>query len=172
MDIPTKQCNRCREFFPKETFYKYGNVRGLCTECEKIRKRINAAKAYKKNKEKYRDASVSQYRKNIDRYRELQRIRNRSYRLKVLEHYGAFCACCAESGIGFLTIDHINNDGYLERKSSMTSSTGGRITGGSWIYKKIINEKFPETFQILCYNCNCGKARNKGICPHKDTKNL
>ena len=25
----------------------------------------------------------------------------------------------------------------------------------------------PDTIQILCFNCNCGRARNGGICPHE-----
>jgi hypothetical protein len=23
---------------------------------------------------------------------------------------------------------------------------------------------------VLCYNCNCGRARNGGVCPHQQKK--
>ena len=28
-------------------------------------------------------------------------------------------------------------------------------------------QDFPEGFQILCFNCNAGKHRNGGRCPHE-----
>src|SRR5579871_444113 len=79
---------------------------------------------------------------------------------RVLEHYGKVCACCGESNPSFLTIDHVNNDGYVERSSKKD------CTGPSW-YARIIRRGFPADLQILCYNCNMGKARCKGVCPHK-----
>ena len=27
--------------------------------------------------------------------------------------------------------------------------------------------EFRRRFQILCYNCNLGRSRNGGVCPHK-----
>lgn len=29
------------------------------------------------------------------------------------------------------------------------------------------SKKFPQGYQTLCFNCNSGKAINKGTCPHK-----
>ena len=40
------------------------------------------------------------------------------------------------------------------------------------IYIWLKNNNFPEGFQVLCFNCNCGKARNKGICPHSGKTEL
>ena len=37
----------------------------------------------------------------------------------------------------------------------------------SSIYSWLIRNNYPEGFQVLCYNCNLGKAHNNGICPHK-----
>lgn len=76
---------------------------------------------------------------------------------KLFAFYGPFCNCCGETNRVFLTIDHVNNDGNLERKKYKTTSQ---------LCKKIIDAGFPNTYQILCYNCNNGK-RLKGICPHK-----
>lgn len=75
---------------------------------------------------------------------------------QVLDHYGHECNCCKEANPLFLTLDHKNNDGFLDKKL------------GPNILYKVIRENFPDTYQILCYNCNCGKARNHGACPHKE----
>jgi hypothetical protein len=76
---------------------------------------------------------------------------------QVLAHYGAYCACCGERNRLFLTIDHVNNDGFLHRKTVYSAD----------LPRWLIDNNFPKGFQILCYNCNCGKNRNGGVCPHK-----
>lgn len=91
----------------------------------------------------------------------------RAYRVKiqkeVIDHYGGKCACCGESNPLFLTIDHINNDGKKHRREI---SNGKKNPGGQKIYYWLKENNFPEGFQVLCYNCNLGKARNNGTCPH------
>lgn len=77
----------------------------------------------------------------------------------VLEHYGKICACCGEADPRFLTIDHKNNDGYVQRRLD-----GSRRAGN---YKWIIKNGFPTDLQVLCFNCNSGKAANGGVCPHQ-----
>ncbi len=58
----------------------------------------------------------------------------------------------------FLCVDHVNNDGAEHRKK--TGSSGSQIC--VWL----VNEGFPDGFQILCYNCNFAKHLNGGTCPH------
>jgi len=72
------------------------------------------------------------------------------------------CECCLCDNINFLTVDHINNDGFKHRK----------IIGGGSIYNWLIKNNFPKGFQILCWNCNMGKAKNHGICPHYYVNNI
>lgn len=118
---------------------------GLCKDCGVNKKRPNVGTCL--------DCS-SKYKKQ----------RKQDYALlykEVLSHYGNCCACCKEAGKLFLTIDHVNNDGNVQRKL-----LGGRATGGS-LYLAIIKADFPKDLQILCYNCNFGKHRNGGVCPHK-----
>ena len=82
-------------------------------------------------------------------------------RLRVIDHYTKGlrnCACCGQKGLQFLTIDHVNNDGHEHRKKV------GVANLPIWLK----NNNYPDGFQILCWNCNMAKARNKGICPHKD----
>lgn len=83
-------------------------------------------------------------------------------KLLVFSHYltdGRLqCACCHESYIEFLELDHINNDGWIHRK----------LIHGS-MYDWVIRNNFPPGFQLLCTNCNMAKGRY-GYCPHNPTK--
>lgn len=77
----------------------------------------------------------------------------------VYDYYGWKCNCCGETLESMLTVDHVNNDGHVDRKLQIS---------GARFYKKIINENYPDTYQILCMNCNWSKRINKGICQHKN----
>lgn len=113
---------------------------------EKLKQNMRAyySKYYPENKEK-----ISKY--NI----ELEEKK----RMTVFNHYckgDVKCQCCGERETDFLTVDHINQDGYLHRRK------------GVHICRLLIHLNFPEGYQILCYNCNCARSfRGKGICPHK-----
>ncbi len=112
---------------------------------------------------KYRCPSCTQ--EQGQKYKEQNKISKQKLlaerRTAVLHHYGNICACCGEDNPLFLCIDHMNNDGAKHRKEFKLHS-GGRLE------KWLIDNNFPNEFQILCYNCNVGKWRNKGICPHKE----
>lgn len=91
------------------------------------------------------------------------RARNRNARMLVFAHYcngRVACACCGESILDFLTIDHVNQDGKLHREAVGT---------GYAVYFDIIKNCFPVGYQVLCMNCNTARSRrgNKGVCPHK-----
>ena len=80
--------------------------------------------------------------------------------IEALDAYGGpICSCCGETSVFFLTLDHINNDGAEHRRR--TKGASGKVL--AWVLKK---EGYPPGFQVLCFNCNCGKARNGGVCPH------
>ena len=69
------------------------------------------------------------------------------------------CACCGESILQFLTIDHIKGGGDKHRATI-------KGLAGVNFYKWLRKQGYPEGYQVLCYNCNCGKGRGE-ICPHK-----
>lgn len=77
---------------------------------------------------------------------------------EVYDAYGNACACCGEKNSLFFTIDHVGNDGGDHRREG--SGTGHTL------HRRIKKEGFPARYQILCFNCNFGKARNGGVCPH------
>lgn len=94
----------------------------------------------------------------------LQRA-SQQLKAEVMAAYGGKCACCGESEIRFLSIDHINNDGATHRRTLKGSGKGSRT--GVNIYRWLKKNAYPSGFQVLCFNCNMGKAHNNGVCPHR-----
>lgn len=64
----------------------------------------------------------------------------------------------------FLTIDHVANDGAEMRRNGTYGNSGTAF------YQWLRKSGFPAGFQVLCMNCNHGKHRNGGVCPHKTVK--
>lgn len=90
-----------------------------------------------------------------------------SLRLKAFEAYGgSYCACCGETEEKFLTIDHVNGNGNDHRRSISRDGNPASVKMYSWLTKN----NYPLGFQVLCFNCNCGKYRNGGICPHQQRR--
>jgi len=138
-----------------------------CKACESERKikwyNANHAREVAKRKKyqwEHRGIRPVEVRKRNAEYQKRYRLKLKT---KVFNHYGNECACCGETEPCFLSIDHVNNDGYAMRKY------GGHVPQhhGARFYLWIVNHNFPDDFQILCMNCNFGKARNGGICPHQ-----
>ena len=122
------------------------------------------------------------YKKNTDRILEqkkLYRLENKellnanqrrfmkeSYkgaRMIVLQHYSRGvpqCACCGELIYEFLSIDHMEGKKKWNHDISF---------GGHKLYRWLINNNFPDGFQVLCCNCNFARGRRDGdgICPHQ-----
>ena len=97
--------------------------------------------------------------KNNPRKRERQRVYRLAVRDKVFTHYGGKCTCCGEFRIEFLTLDHIMEDGATHRKTGV---------GASNLIMWAQARNYPNTIQILCWNCNHAK-HIYGECPHKTT---
>lgn len=104
---------------------------------------------------------------------ESRRLYINKCRATVLAFYGASCKCCGETTELFLTIDHINNDGYKSRirKDGVRATDSGTIQVIR-IARAIATGKPRADIQILCFNCNCGRARNHGVCPHREVRQV
>jgi hypothetical protein len=79
----------------------------------------------------------------------------------------------------FLTLDHINGEGARHREEvalhfGIIDSAGGggrRSWNNSTLMHRWLKEQgYPPIVQVLCYNCNAGKYRNSGVCPHESRK--
>jgi len=106
-------------------------------------------------------AYMREYLKNPEK-RALHRQRGREVCVKarrdVFAHYGNQCACCGESNIEFLTIDHPEGGGNAHRKAIKRM--------GSSFYMWLRREGFPPGFRTLCLNCNSATSR-LAVCPHQ-----
>lgn len=89
-----------------------------------------------------------------------KRIKNGASKLRMrcLREYSSKepeCACCHESHLEFLTIDHIDGGGADHR----------RKMGSRNIYRWLMRNHFPKGFRVLCINCNFSLGKY-GYCPH------
>lgn len=79
-------------------------------------------------------------------------------RAEMIAAYGGKCACCGEAEPQFLQLDHIHNDGHVDRKVHKTSDK---------LIRALRRLGWPrDRYQLLCANCNFGKRMNGGVCPH------
>jgi hypothetical protein len=86
-------------------------------------------------------------------------------RMEMLERYGGSppkCACCGETIVEFLSIDHIEGNG-AEHRREIEKEYGWKL-GGNQLPFWLKRNDYPEGFQVLCYNCNLGKR------PHEKYK--
>lgn len=132
---------------------------------------INKREYYAKNREAILEKSRERYKANP----ETSRKNSRNWRLKnpeahkanlvkwrtkwhdlVFQHYGQRCSCCGETERMFLTLDHIDGNGREHRRTTKAPS----------LYKWVVENDYPDNMRILCFNCNCGRQRNGGVCPH------
>lgn len=158
---PIKACTTCGEVREMTKSGKDG-YRGVCKPCWneeqkqwRLKNKGQWAALAKRYYEKKKAASPA--------FMEENRVRSREYwrglRKLALQAYGRSCACCGETMDEFLTIDHMDNDGAAHRRTLKTQGAG--------IWRWLRDNNYPPRFQTLCMNCNFGKHKNGGVCPHQ-----
>ncbi len=167
----TKKCNKCKTDKALNEFHKQScapdGLRYVCKSCRSMLaaeyNRKTSTRRHRLSREWYyrnRGKVLARQKKNAPkcarRRSELNKKRWDELKEKVYSHYGKLCACCGETEMSFLTIDHINDDGAIHRQGA-----------GKDLYRWLIKNSYPEQFQTLCRNCNFGKYINDGTCPHK-----
>lgn len=121
------------------------------------RKRVENRDAWRKETRTF----MGKFRAAHPEYREKERQRQIRYRFELLSHYSGGapeCACCQESQIEFLSIDHIEGGGRQHRKEVKN------------LYSWLRRNNYPSGFQVLCHNCNFAKGKYGG-CPHQKRNN-
>ena len=88
---------------------------------------------------------------------EHQRIYRRTLRLAALQHYSSdplnpSCAYCEENDWRILTFDHIEEFSSTKPNRERTFSDGG-----IGLVMRLIRERWPDGFQVLCFNCQFRK---------------
>lgn len=104
--------------------------------------------ADRKKERVYRNSYNS---KNRERARKTNRKTYRRYRTKIrkfiLDFFGSKCVKCGFDNPKALQLDHINGDGYKDRKKRW-----------NWFQKYKWIKRYPKAakkkYQLLCANCN------------------
>jgi hypothetical protein len=154
---------------------KMDRVGALCRACCGVCTRINRGRLlYREKHGMCRSCGKRPRNKNRQSctqclLRDTNGVRATLARLRkiVYKAYGDKCACCGEKIWQFLTLHHVNGDGARHRKELRGRKRG---LATNVIYRWIIQNNFPKTLQLACYNCNSGAFRNGGICPHQERR--
>ncbi len=139
-----QDCGKSGEYVRTVGVRKDGLKRRYCDDCTKNR---------------YTQAVLRHYYRNRDEVNTIKKAFHRERRLMVIARLGGKCECCGESHPIFLDVDHINGDGAEQRRKDPLQYT---------IYTWLVKNNFPPGFRLLCSNCNKGRWRNGGICPHEE----
>ena len=110
----------------------------------------------------------ARYQANRERERARSKSSSKRYRIELKQqafnaYGGPVCACCGETHIEFLTIDHIAGNGNEHRKQV---GNGGKSTV---LHHWLREHGYPPGFRVLCFNCNCSLGAF-GYCPHGNVK--
>lgn len=137
-----KNCESCKERTRVNTQIRnYGlKLRGLCADCMKPTDSGNIV-------------CMSCMDKRVVGFRD-KRKENKEL---IYNYFGCKCSACGETDIVVMTLDHVDNDGYLDKKSE----TGKRVITPTWYAKlaKLIKAGLPmeRNLQMLCFNCHAKK---------------
>lgn len=102
---------------------------------------------YKETREARLQYKRTHYKANQTHYILKARQYRATRKRLIIEHYTSglnHCRHCGEDDLDVLSVDHINDDGATHRKHVKAEV----------LYKWLIDNKYPEGFQILCWNCN------------------
>ena len=151
------RCNECRERkrLNKQKLYDFRLVAKICTYCGK----------FSAEESKTRCLGCLTKINLSNRKSTKSKISRKKWKVQLKDEvfaaYGGYiCKCCGETEKTFLTIDHMDGGGTKHRKE----------VGQGDVYNWLKQNNYPVGFQVLCQNCNVGKYRNNGICPHKSTE--
>ena len=86
------------------------------------------------------------------------RVATSALRARIAVGYGGICQCCGETEHRFLDLDHVFDDGKANRHKH-----GSSYNEWHWLLRRGCPR---DRHQLLCSNCNQGKRRNRGVCPH------
>jgi hypothetical protein len=131
-----KPCTHCKLTLPVTDFHRLPTAKS-----GRMGKCKSCSKLYERSRRKERSELEKKY------YRKNQQL--------VVDAYGGKCVCCGESEYKFLEIDHINGGGTQQRREMQPDK-----------FYRWLRDDHPEGFRVLCSNCNRGRWRNGGECPH------
>jgi thiol-disulfide isomerase/thioredoxin len=154
--VEMRLCSRCKIIKQLTEFNKKKNGHSSwCKPCRKYQTQDQEKKAA--STKAWRDRNIEYAKKKGRDYYKFLKAELVS---EWLSEYGGKCQCCGENNPLFLTVEHLNGDGQKHRKEVGT--------GVNLLIDLKKNGWPKDKYTILCFNCNSGKARNGGTCPHKN----
>lgn len=150
------KCRRCGCDLNKETWHP-----SLRKKNSKVCKACNLSLGNdwrKKNPDRSRAYAKKYYRQNPGYSLNWCRQNRKKIRAEMLLSYGGKCNQCGTDNPIVLDIDHVNNDGAVDRKNGLW---------GWRLYRWLRKNGYPkDRFQLLCRNCNWIKERTRKCLPH------
>ncbi len=117
-------------------------------------------KTYQQQHSKVVNATGNAWKKaNRDKVNAYRRQYGVRLKQEILSHYGggrAACVSCGFDDIVCLSIDHVNGGGTRHIKT---------LGGGSFLYRWLKKNDFPQGYQTLCMNCQWKKRAINRECP-------
>lgn len=158
-------CKTCKQSKPLSQFERTDKFREWyrkeCKAC-RLGERTEIRKVSKGSSPEDIRRAVEWNKNNPERRKKIALDHYYRLRHQAIEAYGGYkCACCGQTEPLFLTIDHIENDGAKHR-ASLGDWRGAKM------FRWLRDNGYPKGFQVLCMNCNHGKMRNNGVCPHQE----
>jgi len=154
--------SKCSKDYQQEHRLEYNAWRREYRKRKPVLNREIEKRRYQKHKEKRKQFIYAYMGKNKVAMARKARLMKAKRKERVLTYYGnGVCACtrCGFVDIRALTIDHINNNGNVQRKK-----TG--CHGGEKMYRWLENNNFPKGYQTLCMNCQWIKRAEHLITQH------
>lgn len=144
--VETKICGRCKVEKPRSEFGKatarHDGLQWNCLACTKEFRRANVANG-------------NQRRWNAE---HRARLKHECF----MAYGGYVCACCGETEVKFLTIDHVDGIPEGHRRDDPIR----RRKSGTDVYRDLKQNGWPKGYAVLCMNCNWAKGQY-GACPHE-----
>lgn len=117
-------------------------------EDTKQKNREKAIRYYWRNAEKLRKKSKQNYAANREQFKIKMAKYRRERKETVLRTYGGECAYCRTKELAILSIDHINDDGFRDRKKSGLETNS---------YAALLKGLKRSDLQVLCLSCQWRK---------------
>lgn len=96
-----------------------------------------------RNKKEIAGRQARRQRENPEKFRAIWTRYIQKNRAAVIAHLGGLCVRCGFSDIRALQIDHVNGDGFMDR----------RTRNAHTLYKAVRTDT-QGRYQLLCANCN------------------
>jgi len=112
-------------------------------------------KYYKENKEHNKEYGKRYYNENKDKIKEHHKKYREENKIQVLEILGGCkCSLCNVTNPDYLTVDHIDETGYIDKKKGYS---------GHSLRLAVTNDTYPKdklsNLRVLCWNHNLARRR-------------